>query len=56
MYQRQYELLNRKIKILEKPDKERMRNKKSEIKDYLLRSGVLYKLDTSSQKVRSSSC
>lgn len=44
MYQRHDEMLNRKIQILEKNERDRTRREKGEIKDYVLRNGILYKL------------
>lgn len=45
IYQRIDEKLARKIKILSKAVHERTRAEKDEVQDYLLRDGLLYKLD-----------
>lgn len=44
MYQRNDELLARKIEILEKSKSKRTRREEGEVKDYVLRNGILYKL------------
>ena len=45
MYQRSDEKLARKIKILETPESERTKREKGEIRDYILKNGLLYKRD-----------
>lgn len=45
MYQRCDELIDRKIKILEKDEKTRTRQEKGEVIDYILRDGMLFKKD-----------
>ena len=45
MYQRSDEKLARKIKILETPESERTKREKGEIRNYMLKNGLLYKRD-----------